>query len=206
MKTITQVTVQQKNKKRSNLFLDGQYFCSLDNLIVVKYSLKAGVVIEEQKLIEIQEENEFSSAFDLALGYISKYRKTKKQLIEYLTKKGYLYPIAFKVVEKLSSYGYVDDGDYARAFAEQNAKNKGKMLIKMQLKAKGIDEKTASETIEKMGDERPFAIALAQKYMKNKELNVQNFSKCYRYLLSKGFSYDCASSAISALKDDKDDY
>ena len=111
MKTITQVTVQQKNKKRSNLFLDGVYYCSLDNILVVKYSLKAGLKISEEKLSQIQEENEFSSAFDLALGYISRYRKTKKQLVEYLVKKGYLLSLANKVVDKLSSYGYVDDND-----------------------------------------------------------------------------------------------
>ena len=82
MKTITQVTLQQKNKKRSNLFLDGVYYCSLDNLLVVKYSLKPGTKITKQKLVEIQEENEFSYAFDLALGYISRYRKTKTVVVQ----------------------------------------------------------------------------------------------------------------------------
>ena len=205
MKTITQVTVQQKNKKRSNLFLDGVYYCSLDNILVVKYSLKAGLKISEEKLSKIQEENEFSSAFDLALGYISRYRKTKKQLVEYLVKKGYLLSLANKVVDKLSSYGYVDDNDYARAFAEQNSKNKGKMLIKMQLKAKGVDEKTANQAVENIGDERPHAIELAKKYLKNKECDLKTLSKCYRYLLSKGFSYDAVSSAINTLKENCDE-
>ena len=205
MKTITQVTVQQKNKKRSNLFLDGVYYCSLDNILVVKYSLKAGLKISEEKLSQIQEENEFSAAFDLALGYISRYRKTKKQLVEYLEKKGYVLSLANKVVEKLSSYGYVDDSDYARAFAEQNSKNKGKMLIKMQLKAKGVDEKTANSAVENLGDETPQAIELAKKYLKNKEYDFKTLSKCYRYLLSKGFSYDAVSSAINTLKENCDE-
>lgn len=202
MKTITQVTIQQKNKKRSNLYLDGVYYCSLDNFLVVKYSLKAGVKITKQKLSEIQEENEFSHAFDLALGYISRYRKTKKQLIEYLFKKGYLPTLANKVVDKLSSYGYLDDKDYARAYAEQNSKTKGKMLIKMQLKAKGVDEQTANLAVENLGDETPQVIELAKKYLKNKEKDFKTLSKCYRYLLSKGFSYDAVSSAIDSLKDE----
>ncbi len=202
MKTITQITVQQKNKKRSNLFLDGVYVCSLDNILVVKYSLKAGAKISKEKLLQIQEENEFSSAFDLALGYISRYRKTKKQLTDYLLKKGYLLPLVNKVVDKLISYGYVDDFDYARTFAEQNFKNKGKILIKMQLKAKGVDEKTAGRAVENLGDETPQAIELAKKYLKNKEKDFKTLSKCYRYLLSKGFSYDSVSSAIDSLKEE----
>ncbi|MBQ7408394.1 MAG: RecX family transcriptional regulator, partial [Clostridia bacterium] len=162
MKTITQVSVQQKNKSRSNIYLDGSYYCSLDNLLVIKYGLKAGVQIDEQRIIEIQEENEFSAAFDLALGYISKYKKTKKQIIDYLLKKGYLYPIAFKVVEKLASYGFADDNDYAKSFVEQSSKSKGKLLIKMQLRARGIDEKCADNAINDIEDETPAAILIAQ--------------------------------------------
>ena len=56
MKTITQVSVQQKNKSRSNIYLDGSYYCSLDNLLVIKYGLKAGVQIDEQRIIEIQDD------------------------------------------------------------------------------------------------------------------------------------------------------
>ena len=99
----------------------------------------------------------------------------------------------------------MDDSDYARAFAEQNSKNKGKMLIKMQLKAKGVDEKTANSAVENLGDETPQAIELAKKYLKNKEYDFKTLSKCYRYLLSKGFSYDAVSSAINTLKENCDE-
>lgn len=204
-KTITALTVQAKNKNRSNLFLDGAFFCSLDNLIVVKYSLKAGIEIEQEKLQAIQEENEFSFAFDLALNYVSRFRKTKKQLIEYLLKKGYLYPLCCKVVDKLIGYGYVDDSDFARAFVEQNSKTKGKLLLKMQLQSKGVDKKCAEQAVENI-NETPQAIELAKKYMRNKEDTRENKAKCYRYILSKGFSYDSAHDAINALGGDTDDY
>ena len=130
MKVITKISVQEKNKKRSNIFLDGSYYCSLSNIVVLKNRLEVGQEIEEQTLCDIQEENEFSEALDLALGYISKYLKKKKQLIDYLMRKGYTYPVAFKVVEKLVSYGYVNDENFAKRYVESNCKNKGKMLLK----------------------------------------------------------------------------
>ena len=81
MKTITSVTVCVKNKARSNIYLDGAFFCSMDNLIVLKYGLKADMQIEEERLSQIQEENEFSTAFELALNYVARYKKTKKQIV-----------------------------------------------------------------------------------------------------------------------------
>ena len=73
MKVITKISVQEKNKKRSNIFLDGNYYCSLSNIVVLQNRLKVGQSIEEQTLCDIQRESESSEAFDLALSYISKY-------------------------------------------------------------------------------------------------------------------------------------
>lgn len=202
---ITKVSVQVKNKNRSNIYVDEKYYCSLDNFLVLKYNLKVGREVDENLIAEIQTESEFEKAFDLALTYITKYRKTKKQITEYLMKKGYLYPVAFKVLEKLSGYGLADDDEYARSYVEENCKNKGKLYLKMQLRARGIDEKCAEKALDNIEDETPQTLTVARKYMKNKPICRENLSKCYRYLLSKGFSYDAVNSVISELKSENDD-
>ena len=76
------------------------------------------------------------------------------------------------------------------------------MLIKMQLKAKGVDEQTANLAIENLGDQTPQATELAKKYLKNKPRDFKTLSKCYRYLLSKGFSYEIISSVIDSFKEE----
>ena len=80
------------------------------------------------------------------------------------------------------------------------------MLIKMQLRAKGINKTTAEDAVDELEDETPTAIIIAKKYMRSKEINKENLAKCYRYLLSKGFSYESARSAINQLGDTEDDY
>lgn len=213
--TITKVSVQAKNKDRSNIYLDDKYYCSLDNLLVIKYGLKAGTEIEEASLAEIQSENETGKAFDLALSYITRYRKTKKQISDYLYKKGYLLPVIGKVMDKLSAYGFADDEEYASSYVEDNRDSKGRLYIKRQLIAKGISEKCAENAVKAIEDEKPAAFNVAAKYMKNKICDRAGLSKCYRYLLSKGFSFDSARSAIDVLKareaadfngEDDDDY
>ncbi len=199
MKTITQIIVQQKNKGRSNLYLDGEYFCALDNFTVVKNGLKAGVQITEEELCEIQEQSELNFAFDKLLAYISKYRKTKKQALEYLTSKGYTYSVAFKAVDKLCGYGYLNDADFAENYVNEYSSKKGKMLMAMELKRKGISEKNAAAALSAV-NEKPSAKAIAFKYMKNKTKDKEYFAKCYRHVLSKGFSYEAASEAVSYVK------
>ncbi len=206
MKTITSVTVCARNKSRSNIYLDGEFYCSMDNLLVLKYGLKPEMQISPEALSEIQEENEFATAFDKALTYVSNSKKSKKQVVDYLIRKGYLYSLAIKVIKKLEEYGFVNDDDYARSFVQESAKTNGKMLIKMKLRAKGIDKDTAENAVDEIEDEAPSAKRLAQKYMRSKEITKENLAKCYRYLLSKGFSFDAAKDAIKSFGEVDDDY
>lgn len=205
MKNVTAVTVQKRNKEKSNVFIDGSYYCALLNVTVVKYKIKAGSCIEDDEFERILCEDGESSAFELALGYVSKYAKSKKQTLEYLMRKGYAYPVAFKAIEKLCSYGYLSDDDFAESFVLQNKGANGKLLLKQKLRQKGIDEKCADRAInEHFEDEAESALRVAEKYMRNKERTYEGFGKCYRYLLSKGFSYDSASAAIDAIKGSED--
>lgn len=203
MKNVTGVTVQQKNKDRSNVYIDGEYYCSLSNVTVVSYGIKPGVQIEDDDFERILDEDGASLSFEKGLSYISRYQKTKKQVLDYLMKKGFAYPVAFKAVEKLESYGYVNDDDFAENFVSSNKATKGKKLIFHQLLLKGVSEKCADKAInEHFGDETDACDALAEKFMRGREKTFENFGKCYRHLLSKGFSYDAASGAINKLKND----
>ena len=48
-------------------------------------------------------------------------------------------------------------------------------------------------------DESAAAARVADKYFRNKEKTKENALKCYKYLLSKGFSYDTAKSATDKV-------
>ena len=101
--------------------------------------------------------------------------------------------------EKVKSYGFLNDDEYAKKYAQSYSKTKGKRLIGLQLKQKGVsteDVETAMREIENQGES---AKILAEKYLKNKEIDKKILQKCYKYLLSKGFDYDDAKYAISSF-------
>lgn len=202
MKQITAIKEQSKNKKRVSVYLDGEFYCGLDLVTALKYRLKVGEFIDENRLVEIQYNAEMQACFDKALTYISSSVKTEKQIKDKLLRLGYLDEIIEKTLEKLKDYGYVDDGDYARRYTATYKGVKGKKLIKLELRKKGVLEKDVDSALNQIESQQDACNRLADKYLKNKENDQKNLLKCYKYLLSKGFDYDEAKSSIDRYKKD----
>lgn len=203
MARITDITEQVKDKLRCNIYIDCRFYCGLKLETVMRYRLKTGREISFEELAEIQLESEKSEALDKALNYISATMKTESEIRKYLFKKGYLPAVSDYVVEKMKSYGYVDDSQYGIAYAKSLSAFKGKRLIELKLKQKGVDDESISSALKDI-DESDAAVSVLKKYMKNKEVNKENLFKAFKYLMGKGFEYDTAKSAIEQLKDYED--
>lgn len=203
MNEITSITPQVKDKRRCNIYIDGRFCCGLTLEATVKNRLKVGVVIAPERLSEIQLESEKNTAMDKALHFISATRKTQEQVRKHLREKGYLPAVVEYVLDKLNGYDFLNDAEYAKDYVGQAASKKGVRLIKMQLKAKGLAEGDidgALATLETQTQEDA-AKAILEKYMRHKTVDRENLAKAFKYLLSKGFEYDVARTALSSLGD-----
>ena len=201
MKIITDLKTQTKNAKRVSVFLDGEYYCGLDLQTVVKNRLKVGLEISESELIEIQRESELSACYNSALNLISKSSKTEKEVGDKLINKGYLPEIVSEVILKVKSYGFIDDKIYAERYVSTYKNTKGKRLMALELKRKGVSESDVNCVLDSATSQEEVAYNIALKYLKNKEINRATVQKCYNYLLSKGFSYDeCSYATKKATK------
>lgn len=197
MSKITLISIQQNNKSRCNLFVDGEFFAGVTLESVMKYRLKIGQEIEPNKLKELLDESEKEQALAKALTFVSKTLKTKKQVKEYLLKKGYSEDVVWYCIDKLKEYSYIDDKEYSRRYIESVSKNQGQRLVEYKLMAKGVKKDDISFAFDNCEiDANENARNVVHKYLKNKELTKENLAKAYRYLLNRGFSYDQASYAI----------
>ncbi len=114
--------------------------------------------------------------------------------------------IVDEVIEKLKYYGYLDDAQFARSFAESQIRQKplGKMALKMKLTQKKLDKETIDATLEKILEETPedeiIDRAIARRVrLKGKPENRDDAKKFYDYLLRQGFSYDLVSSKMREI-------
>ena len=199
---ITQISAHQKNKDRCNIFIDGEYSFSVSTETVYKFYLKTGKELSEEEITAIKEDGERTSALNRATEYLSKAYKTRKQVKDYLLKRGFSDDAVYYAVSRLTETGYINDSEYARRYFETASKNQGKKLSAYKLMAKGVRKDVIDEAYEKAAvPSKENAAAVAEKYMRNKEINKENLAKTYRYLIGRGFSYDEASEAISAFKE-----
>ena len=201
MAIITEISVQKKNKNRSNIYLDNEFYCGLENITVVQFRLTVGAEISKETLENAQFESEKEQALTKAVGYISRAQKSKRQIKDYLINKGYLEKVVEYCVNKLIEYGYIDDLEYCKSFIRAHKNSKGKKAIERDLKLKGIDFNLVEKALdEELTSQNDAVITIAERYMRNKEKTKENFAKLYRHILSKGFDYEQASLAVAHFK------
>lgn len=200
MPVITLVSVQEKNKKRCNLFIDGEFRAGILVETAVKFGLKKGKEIDERSILTMLAENEKKEATSKAVEYATKGLKTKKQVKDNLIKKGFSAESVYHAIDVLKNYGLIDDVNYAKRYIESCGKTQGKKLILFKLMQKGIkkeDIEKALENAEYFAEDGAFTVL--GKYMKGKEKSRENRVKAYRYLAGKGFGYDEITSAINKI-------
>lgn len=205
MSEITSIEPQVKDKTRCNIYVDGRFYCGIKLEVAVKYRLKAGMQIEKSKLDEIQLETEKSQALDKAMTHLSASMKTKKQISDFLSKKGYTEAVQNYVLERLEYYKLVDDVAYCRAYC-QSVSGKGKRALEADLLKRGADKKAIEEVLEELEEDGGEAKKILEKYLRGKEFTKENLYKGFKYLLSKGYGYDTAKSAIESLGGGNEDY
>lgn len=197
---ITDITTQKKSTDRVNIFVDGNYFGSVFVDMCLKYGLKKGTVLSQEKLNEIMLESDKEIALNKTAKYISSKMKTVKEVKDYLYSKDYSKVVVDYVINKLLEYKYLDDQMYVNAYINTYKNKYGTLKLKNNLSMKGIDTKYLDEYFKDYETDIESVVDSANKYMKNKEYTYDNMAKLYRHLASKGYSYDEINTVVSKLK------
>ena len=190
--------IAERKRTRCNIYLNGSFYCGMKLEVVIKNRLKVGQDVELSYLDALQLESEKATALDKAMTHLSSSMKTRRQVSDFLRKKGYVDAVVEYVLEKLEGYGFVDDGEYARQYVGSASKTKGRRLIALELQKKGISADAAQAAVENIQGEEDAALKILQKYMRGRTADRETLYKAFRYLLGKGFEYDTAKSALTA--------
>lgn len=133
-------------------------------------------------------------AYNYAIKYL-KNIKTKKDVYDYLIRKGFSDEETSEVCDYIEEVGLVDDDLYVKFFVEDSfrIKNKGARKIVYELKQRGIDDDKIEEAIEEASDME--YEALKEAYERKLEATksetdpYKRKNKIIRFLISRGFDY-----------------
>lgn len=205
MAEITSIEPQVKDKARCNVYVDGRFYCGIKLEVAIKYRLKAGMQIEKERLDEIQLETEKMQALDKAMTHISASMKTRRQVCDFLSKKGYTQAVCDYVLERLEYHKLVDDEAYCRAYV-QGVSGKGKRALEADLLKRGAGRAALQAVLDGYEEDGEQAFYVLEKYLRGKVCDKQGLYKGFKYLLSKGYGYDTAKSALEKFGASDEDY
>lgn len=200
---VTKIEVQKKDKHRYNIFLDGSFAFGLYEDSVLKYGLRTEDELDEKKIKEMREFDEFGYGKKAAYSFLAYKPRSKKELVKKLKQKKVSDKIIDDIIELLEKQKYLDDKIYAKSYLEDklNSKPIGRRLAKLKLFEKGIDKELIETTIdENYTEDKEFELAskLMEKFEKKVKYKdpADKKNKCYRYLISKGFDYETAGRVL----------
>lgn len=189
---VTKISPQKFRKNFFNIYLDCKFAFSLNADEILKSRLKVGSEISDvdaQKFIKIKKEID---ATDRLYRYIGIRPRSEKEVKDHFKDD--------KLVEKAKSLNLINDLDFAKWWVEQRQtfRPKGKILLKIELKQKGISDETINEVLSNFSSDDKQILSLAQKKISRyKNLPIlEQKQKLLAFLLRRGFDFDEAKSTV----------
>ncbi|MEA2097546.1 MAG: regulatory protein RecX [Patescibacteria group bacterium] len=146
-----------------------------------------------------------NEALKFAMKLISLRKRSAFEIKKRLEKKKFEENIIEEILQKLKSYKYLNDEEFAEAYINDriNFNPRGRFLIKKELNEKGIAENIIEKKIEELLSEKK-EIELARKSAEKKLKTINNKTdkikinqKIMSYLQSKGYSFDIINLVVN---------
>ena len=176
-------------------------------------ALKASAPAEDEVRPQVTEEKKKSSPYQYALYLLSGQDYSEYKIRKKLRSKGFEQIEIDETVERLIAKSYLREEEYKRVLVKRlMRKGKADGLIKRQIEQEKLHIDTAEleELREESGTPKEEMIAqLVEKKMRGKtwptdRAELQKLQqKIYRFLLSRGFSFDDAKAAVKASRSDE---
>ena len=192
---ITKVAPAAKTPGRYNVFVDGQYSFSLDELQLVQSGIHSGLEIGDEQLANFRNESEFGKNYIRAIDLISRRLRSEKEIRDYAKRKNWTPDNTNRVIERLKEKGYLNDTAFAESFirARQNAEKYSRRRIEQDLRKKGI----ANDIIQLVLHDEVNDHAALQKLVAKRYNRYDDINKLKAYLMRAGFNYDDINKAIA---------
>ncbi len=193
--TITNISVQKKNKERFSLYHNNRFLIGVSNQTLMEYSLQKGVVLTPSLYQKLKQAEELSAVKESCYRYLSRRDHASSELKKKLIKKGFGEQIITDVLHELAEKGYLDDEQFALKFANEKGElNRwGPKKIKSALYKKGLSKNIIEKVVKTVSDNLPQDQICVDLVLKRKchflreEDPYKRKQKIYMYLAGRGF-------------------
>jgi regulatory protein len=193
MATITAIKLQQKNRERASVYLDGHFAFGLPAIIAAR--LTVGQNLNEAEIQALEQEGNTEAAYSRALDFLGYRPRSRAEVAAYLKKRGMDEEQVEALVQRLERAGLLDDAAFAEYWVEnrERFKPRGARALRYELRRKGLTDAEIEKALESLDAADSAYRSASRKAEQLRHLDRQTFSrKLIDYLARRGFDYDVA--------------
>lgn len=182
-----------KNRKRLNVYIDGELALSIDRKTAIDNGLKKGIILDEKRINYLKNLDAFQRCMDAALNFLSYRPRSEMEIRQRLTRRGFEIYIVNHVLKQLKEQSLINDKEFGKYWIyNRNSFNpKSKTLLKVELKQKGVNKEIVNELIVDVNDEENAYNVAMKKAHALERLEYDDFrTKLFNYLKLRGFGYE----------------
>jgi regulatory protein len=146
----------------------------------------------------------FEKYLKLSFNYLAIRNRSEKELKDYLTKKNASRELIEKIIHFLTEKKFLNDESFARAWIRARArlKPKGKALLKIELRQKGIAPEIIETVLHEVQEDIPDEVTQATQVIAKRiermagKPQQEIYQKVGAFLARRGFSWSVAKKAI----------
>ena len=193
-----EISSVRERRGRARVFVDGEFWAEIDAGEALARGVVEGAVFSSEELALARVAGERPVAMGRALNLLGYRARSEAELRERLRRYGYAEETIELVVLRLRELGYLDDAEFARLKAHQQARKYGPRRVSVELRKSGVKEDLAREVVQEEFAGRSEAeearAAAARRY--NGRGSDAEARRVYGFLVRRGYSAEvCAQVA-----------
>lgn len=200
-KTITAITAQKRDKKRVNIFFDGEFAFGISRIVAAW--LQVGQNLTDEQISKLISEDQDEVAYQRAIKLITYRDRSIAEIRQSLHQKQIPEEIIENVINRLGENGLLDDKRFANLWIENRNefRPRSHRMLTLELQKKGISEDIISQVLENTTADEELAHKAAQNQIRRyMTLEWQDFRrKLGSFLARRGFSYETVDLTVHQI-------
>ena len=177
--------------------------------LLSQHALRVGQAVDAERYLESLRRDAYPFALEKAVKLLSQRDYSRHQLEDKLLQSGYDEETVDKVADFMVKRRFLDDRRYAEALLKRKQGKSGTNRIAMELRAKGVDQELAAQTLAQFSqdDELEAARAQAVRYLASKDLEPREaYRRTIAFLARRGYPYELAKKAYALAAGEAEDW
>ena len=200
-KTITAITAQKRDKKRVNIFFDGEFAFGISRIVAAW--LQVGQNLTDEQISKLISKDQDEVAYQRAIKLITYRDRSIAEIRQSLHQKQIPEEIIENVINRLGENGLLDDKRFANLWIENRNefRPRSHRMLTLELQKKGISEDIISQVLENTTADEELAHKAAQNQIRRyMTLEWQDFRrKLGSFLARRGFSYETVDLTVHQI-------